>query len=80
MAAGRSIEAITYNWGSERLLFDLSGEYNLRRNLSLFGNLSNLTDEPVDVEVAGPSTPGNARFRQRQTFGSMWTFGVRGSF
>jgi TonB-dependent receptor len=80
IAAGRSIEASTYNWGSERLLFDLSGEFNLRRNMALFANLSNLTDEPVDVEIAGPSTPGHARFRQRQTFGSMWTFGVKGTF
>jgi hypothetical protein len=43
-----------------RLLFDLSGEFNLRRNMALFANLNNLTDEPVDVEIAGPSTPNHA--------------------
>ena len=80
VAAGRSIEPGTSNWGSKRLLLDLSGEYNLRRNVALFANLSNLLDTPVDVEIHGPSTPAHAQFRQRQTFGSMWTFGVRGSF
>ena len=80
VAAGRSIEPGTYNWGVKRLLFDLSGEYNIRRNVALFANLSNLFDTPDDIEIAGPSTPEHARFRQRRTFGSMWTFGVRGSF
>jgi TonB-dependent receptor len=80
VAAGRSIEAGTYNWGSKRLLFDLSGEYFVRQHVAVFANLSNLYDAPVDVEIAGPSTPEHAQFRQRQTFGSMWTFGVRGSF
>ena len=62
------------------MLFDLSGEYQLRRNVTLFANLSNLTDAPVDVEIHGPTTPEHAQFRQRQTFGSLWTLGVKGSF
>jgi iron complex outermembrane recepter protein len=80
VAAGRSIEPGTYNWGAQRLLFTLSGEYLFRPNVAVFANLSNLLDAPADVQTFGPSTPEHAQFRQRQTFGSMWTFGVRGSF
>jgi len=77
---GRGNESGTYNWGQARTLFDLSAEYALRRNVTLFANLNNLTDAPLDVEIHGPTTPEHAQFRQRQTFGSMWTFGVKGSF
>ena len=77
---GRGIEPGTYNWGSKRMLFDLSGEYQLRKSVTLFANLSNLTDAPLDVEIHGPTTPEHAQFRQRQTFGSLWTIGVKGSF
>ena len=80
VAAGRSIEPGTFNWGSKRMLFDLSGEYVLGRHATLFANLSNLTDAASDAEIAGPSTPEHAQFRQRQNYGSMWTFGVKGSF
>jgi TonB-dependent receptor len=77
---GRGIEGGTYNWGEARTLFDVSGEFVLRKNVALFANLNNLTDAPLDVEIHGPNTPEHAQFRQRQTFGSMWTFGVKGSF
>lgn len=80
VAAGRSIEAGTYNWSSARRLLDVSGEFTLRRNTALFFNLSNLRDAPADIEVAGPSAPAGARLSQRQTFGSLWTFGVKSSF
>jgi hypothetical protein len=33
-----------------------------------------------DIERAGPSTPAHAQFRQREDFGSLWTFGVKGTF
>lgn len=80
LVTGRSIDAGTYNWGSKRMIVDLSGEFMLARRIALFANMSNFTDAPVDVEISGPNTPEHAQFRQRQTFGSMWTFGVKGSF
>ena len=80
VAAGRSIEPGTYNWSSDRLLLDVNGEFTLRKNTALFFNLTNLRDAPNDTEVAGPTTPGLARLTQRQTFGSLWTFGVRSTF
>ncbi|MBL9209312.1 MAG: TonB-dependent receptor [Opitutaceae bacterium] len=80
VAAGRGIESSTYNWRSERLLLDVSGDYALTRRVTLFFNLSNLNDDPVINEIAGPSTPALARNQQYSLWGSLWTFGLKGSF
>jgi iron complex outermembrane receptor protein len=80
IAAGRSIQPSTYNWGASRLLVDVSGEYPLRRGLAAYFNLSNVNDAPLDIEAAGPATPSGSRLSQRQTQGSLWTFGIKGSF
>ena len=37
-------------------------------------------DAPDDIKVYGPSTPAVARFRQRIEYGSLWSFGVKGTF
>ena len=80
VAAGRSIEANTYNWSSKRLVIDFNAEHFLTKRLTLFCSLSNLFDDPVDNKIYGPSTPDYARFRQRQNYGSLWTFGLKGLF
>jgi TonB-dependent receptor len=80
IATGASIEPGTYTWWSKRLYLDLNGEYNFRRSLALFFAIRNLNDAPDDIKIYGPSTPAVARFRQRIEFGSLWSFGVKGSF
>ena len=80
VAAGAGIEPGTYNWASSRVLLDVSGEYSVSKHWLAFANLNNLTDAPSDLEVAGPSTPAVAQFRQRLRFGSLWTVGVKGRF
>ena len=80
VAAGRSIEAGTYTWGSKRLIVDLSAEYRLYKRIGMFMNLSNIGDAPIDLEIAGPSTPAAAQFRQRSSFAAQWTFGMKGTF
>ncbi len=80
VAAGRSIEPATYSWGSKRLLCDVSGEYFLRRNITLFFNLNNVNDDASDIEIAGPSTPALSQLSQRVVYGSLWTFGIKGTF
>ena len=77
---GRSIEPNTYIWGSKRSYIDLTGEYSIRKNFALFANLRNLNDPTDDQETAGPNTPPEAQFRQRADFGSLWTFGIKGTF
>lgn len=80
VALGRGIEPGTYNWASKRLLIDINGEYRFDPRFGVFANLANVGDAPVDVQIFGPSTPEHAQFRQRQQFGAIWTFGLRGTF
>jgi iron complex outermembrane recepter protein len=77
---GRSIEAETYNWTRSRLSVDVNMEYYLRRSMAVFINLRNLNDPADDLEIYGPNTAGYGRFRQRQTYDSLWTVGMKGSF
>ena len=80
IVTGRSIEPNTYTWGSKRSYVDLTGEYSIRRNFALFANLRNVNDPTDDTKIEGPNTPAIAQFRQRVEFGSLWTFGIKGTF
>ncbi|MGH7944189.1 MAG: TonB-dependent receptor domain-containing protein, partial [Opitutaceae bacterium] len=76
----RSIAPATYNWEAKRLYLDVTAEYNLRKNLTLFANMRNINAATQDTKVYGPDTPDYAKFRQRVDYGAAWTFGVRGSY
>ena len=80
IGTGRSIEPGTYDWGSKRLYIDLSGEYTFYKRFAAFASLRNIGDATEDFERSGPSTPTHAQFRQREDFGSLWTFGLKGTF
>ncbi|MFM1746774.1 MAG: hypothetical protein RLZZ188_440 [Verrucomicrobiota bacterium] len=80
VVSGVGIEPGTYNWGNKKLSLDLQGEYQLRRWIAVFANFRNINDATEDNEIAGPSTPVHAQFRQREDFGSLWTIGFKGSF
>jgi hypothetical protein len=80
VAVGRSIEPGTYSWSSKRLVIDVSGEYVLSSRFSLYALVSNINDDPIDVKIYGPSTPVEARFSNRQTFGALWSLGIKGRF
>ena len=77
VAAGRSIEPGTFNYGSRRLNIELLGEYYFWKRWGAFASMRNLRDQPEDLKAYGPSTPEIARFRQRTNFGSLWTIGVK---
>jgi len=80
VAVAPGIEPGTYNWGLKRLSVDLLGEYYFARRFAVFANLRNVGDATDDFELSGPSTPPHAQFRSRLDFGSLWTFGVKGTF
>lgn len=80
IASGRSIPTDAYNWDVPRLIVDFSAEYFLNKTFTLYANMNNLFDEPVDREIYGTATPEYARLRQRQNFGALWTFGIKGTF
>ncbi len=77
---GRSIGPGTFNWTSKLLFMDLQGEYYLRKRFALFASFRNIGDATNDTQIFGPATPEVAQFRQRTTYGSLWSFGVKGSF
>jgi iron complex outermembrane recepter protein len=77
---GRSIESGTFNWTSKLLFMDVQGEYRLTKRLAVFAAFRNIGDQTNDTKIYGPDTPEVARFRQRTTYGSLWSFGVKGSF
>jgi hypothetical protein len=78
--AGRSVDNQTFIWDSKRMYIDISGSYKLRKDLSLFVSLRNVSNATQDIEIRGPSTPEVAQFRQREDFGAVWVFGVKGGF
>ena len=77
---GTGIEPGTYNWGNKKLSADVQAEYHLRKSVTVFVNLRNVNNGTEDNEIAGPSTPSHAQFRQREDFGSLWTVGFKGAF
>ena len=80
IASGPSIEPGTYTWWSKRLYLDVNAEYYFYKRFAVYAALRNVLDAPDDIQVYGPSTPEHAQFRQRIQFGSLWSFGVKGSF
>ena len=77
---GASIPPGTYVFGSKRLFVDIIGELRLSRHFALFGNIRNLGDTPEDFVRDGPGIPDVAKFRQRDRYGALWIFGVKGTF
>ena len=80
VASSTSIEPGNSNWGSKRMNIDVMGEYYFWKRFAVFANLRNLHDAAEDFEIAGPSTPEHAQFDRRIEYGSLWTFGVKGTF
>jgi TonB-dependent receptor len=80
VAVGRSIAPGTFNWTSKLLFLDLQGEYYIRKQFAVFVSMRNIGDATNDTQIFGPSTPQEAQFRQRTTYGSLWSFGLKGSF
>jgi TonB-dependent receptor len=79
-STGVGIGPATFNWGSKRMYVDVLGEYYVHKRIAAFANLRNVGDATEDVEIAGPSTPSNAQFRQRIDYASLWTIGLKGTF
>ena len=77
---GRGLQPDTARWSAARTSIDITGEHVLWRQIRGFVKLRNVTDVGVDFEFHGPATPEHARFQQRERYGALWTFGVKGAF
>jgi len=81
IAPGRSIPESTYNWRAARTLLNLSGDFHVSRHFTLFANWVNVTEDPMDLEIAGPQTPAVARLRSHETLGgSLLSVGLKTRF
>jgi TonB-dependent receptor len=80
VVTGRGIEPGTYNYRPKRLYIDITGEYYFSRKFGLFAALRNVGGATEDTKIYGPGTPAYAKFRQRDDYASLWTFGVKGTF
>ncbi len=76
----RAVGPSTYAWGAKRLFVDVIADCQLTKQFSIFANIRNLRDTPDDFSREGPETPEVAQFRQREQFGALWIFGVKGTF
>ncbi|MBI4626179.1 MAG: hypothetical protein HY736_23525 [Verrucomicrobia bacterium] len=77
---GTSIGPGTFQWQSSRVFLDILGEYALTKRIGVYFTLRNVGDTPDQREIEGPLTPAHAQFRSREQAGSLWTFGVKGTF
>jgi TonB-dependent receptor len=77
---GNSIEPGTYVYTPARNTVDVLGEYTFWKRFAVFANLRNVGDVPNEDAAEGPSTPGVAKLRLRERYGSLWTFGIKGTF
>ncbi len=77
---GASIGPGTFNWQSSRVFIDVLGEYSITSRIGVYFTLRNINDTPDQREIEGPLTPSYAQFRSREQAGSLWTFGVKGTF
>jgi TonB-dependent receptor len=80
VVTGRGIEPDTFNYTPARNTVDVLGEYMFWKTLAVFANLRNVGDVPNEGTTVGPSTPGHAQLRFRERYGSLWTFGIKGTF
>ncbi|MDO8538849.1 MAG: carboxypeptidase regulatory-like domain-containing protein [Opitutaceae bacterium] len=77
---GNSIGPGTFTFQSSRVFLDILGEYYLTPRIGVYFTLRNVGDTPDQREVEGPETPAHAQFRSREQAGSLWTFGLKGTF
>lgn len=80
LVSGASIEPGTYVYTPARNTIDVLGEYTFWKRFAVFANLRNVGDVPNEDAAEGPNTPGHAKLRLRERYGSLWTFGIKGTF
>jgi outer membrane receptor protein involved in Fe transport len=80
LRTGRGVPEDDYQWLKGSLKLDVNAEYRLRKNLSVFLNARNVTNEPYVLEYHAPSTVDYARQYNIQEFGVQFTLGIKGSF
>jgi len=68
-----------YVYPRPRELLNISAEYVIRRNLSVYAMVNNLLNSPVASETYGPDTPPYARLTSERKDGAQIQFGLKGT-
>jgi iron complex outermembrane receptor protein len=78
--AGAGLPADNFTWLPKRTTLDAQAEVVLYKRYALFASMRNATAVAEKTEIYNALTPAPARFRNQIDFGSLWTFGVKGTF
>lgn len=80
LITGASIGPDTHQWSPKQRYMDISAEFFLRKNISVYASLRNVTDVTENAQIYGPLTPAVNRLTSRTDYGALWQFGVKGLF
>ena len=80
VAESATVPAATYNSADVRMVMDGSVEYRLHRNFGLYVSVRNLANEPRPLITHSANAPAYTEPRSYTYYGSLWTFGIKGTF
>jgi iron complex outermembrane receptor protein len=70
----------SFNYNAPKHVVDVTGDFRLTKQFSLFGSARNLAHQREDLERYTDGTPGYARTSNRADFKPLYTLGVKGTF
>ncbi len=79
IAAG-NIGAAGWNYQSERLRLDLSGDYRLTRHYGLYATARNVFNDRDQNYAYAPGSPRYVKFAAEGEYGVNFQFGIKGNF
>jgi hypothetical protein len=62
------------------MVMDANVEYRISRRMALYTSVRNLANEPRPLITYSPNAPAYTLPRSYTYYGSLWTFGVKGTF
>ncbi|MDI1344143.1 MAG: TonB-dependent receptor, partial [Pseudolabrys sp.] len=69
-----------FQYYAPRGTLDINVDYKVFKKLTLFANVRNATNKAFVREIYSADSPFYTHQQLRQNYGSLWTFGVKGSF
>lgn len=69
-----------YEYYAPRTFIDMSGEYKVSKNMSVFAGVRNLTNKPQVLQRYNPNSPQYSMPYRQEEFGISVSVGVKGTF
>ena len=80
LITGTNVPSGTYSYQAARLLLDVSAEYRVRKGVSVYATVRNLTNEVQNEQRYAAGTPYYARNYGTTDTGAFFTLGLKGEF